>query len=106
MKTGAVVFRLAKRDDLPAIVRMLADDDLGSQRERYEEPIPESYTAAFEQIEHDANHELIVAELNGVVIGTLHLMFCRPSAFKVDCVRRLNQCAWINCIRDRGLAAI
>ena len=70
MTTSGVVFRLARRADLPAIVRMLADDDLGSQRERYEEPLPESYYAAFEQIEHDSNHELIVAELNGVVIGT------------------------------------
>ena len=82
MKTDAVVFRLAKRADLPAIVRMLADDDLGSQRERYEEPLPESYTAAFEQIERDVNHELIVAELNGAVIGTLHLMFLPSISFQ------------------------
>ena len=82
MKTGEVVFRLAKRDDLPAIVRMLADDDLGSQRERYEEPLPKSYTMAFEQIERDSNHELIVAELNGAVIGTLHLMFLPSISFQ------------------------
>lgn len=82
MKTDAVIFRLAKRNDLPAIVRMLADDDLGSQRERYEEPIPESYTAAFEQIERDVNHELIVAELNGEVLGTLHLMFLPSISFQ------------------------
>ena len=68
-------FRLAKRDDLPTIVRMLADDDLGSQRERYEDPLSESYYAAFTQIDHDSNHELIVAEINGEVIGTLHLIF-------------------------------
>ena len=68
-------FRLAKRSDLPSIVRMLADDDLGSQRERYEDPLPEGYDSAFEQIEQDPNHELIVAERNGEVIGTLQLMF-------------------------------
>jgi ribosomal protein S18 acetylase RimI-like enzyme len=68
-------FRLAKRPDLPSIVRLLADDDLGSQRERYEDPLPEGYDSAFEQIEQDPNHELIVAERNGEVIGTLHLMF-------------------------------
>lgn len=70
-----IVFRLARREDLPFIVRMLADDDLGSQRERFEEPLPDSYIKAFEQIENDPNHELIVAELNGEVIGTLHLIF-------------------------------
>ena len=68
-------FRRARRDDLPPIVRMLADDDLGSQRESYKEPLPESYYSAFEQIENDSNHELIVAERDGEVIGTLHLMF-------------------------------
>jgi GNAT superfamily N-acetyltransferase len=75
MTRPAIRFRLAKRADLPSIVRMLADDDLGSQRERYEDPLPEVYYSAFEQIERDPNHELIVAERNGEVIGTLHLMF-------------------------------
>ena|ERR1043165_5824188 len=69
-----VIFRRATRADLPAIVRMLADDDLGSQRENFETPLPQSYYSAFEQINADPNHELIVAELNGEVIGTLHLM--------------------------------
>jgi len=70
-----VTFRLAKREDLPSIVRMLTEDVLGTQREKYEEPLPESYFKAFEQIDRDVNHELIVAELDGDVIGTLHLIF-------------------------------
>ena len=82
MIASEVVFRLARRADLPAIVRMLADDELGSQRERYTEPLPESYYAAFELIERDSNHELIVAELKGKVIGTLHLMFLPSLSFQ------------------------
>jgi GNAT superfamily N-acetyltransferase len=74
-----ISFRFAERKDLPSIVRMLADDELGSQRERHETPLPESYYAAFEQINNDPNHELIVAEVDGEVneevIGTLHLIF-------------------------------
>lgn len=70
-----VQFRPARREDLPDIVRMLADDELGSQRERCEDPLPESYHTAFEQINSDPNHQLIVAEFDGKVIGTLHLMF-------------------------------
>ena len=68
-------FRIARREDVASIVRMLADDELGSQREQYEEPLSDPYFAAFEQIESDPNHELIVAESTGEVIGTLHLMF-------------------------------
>ena len=75
MTSQAISFRLATRADLPSIVRMLADDDLGSQRERYENPLPQPYYSAFEQIRSDPNHEVIVAERNGEVIGTLHLMY-------------------------------
>jgi GNAT superfamily N-acetyltransferase len=61
---------------------MLADDDLGSLRERYEEPLSESYYSAFEQIRNDPNHELIVAEREGEIIGTLHLMFLPSVSFQ------------------------
>ena len=82
MSREETTFRLARRSDLPSIVRMLADDDLGSQRERYEDPLPRAYYEAFEQIEVDPNHELVVAELNGEVIGTLHLMFLPSVSFQ------------------------
>jgi len=57
-------FRKAMREDLPEIVRMLADDFLGARRERYENPLPGSYVKAFEEIEADKNNELIVAVLS------------------------------------------
>lgn len=72
---NGIIFRPATRADLPSIVRMLADDGLGSQRERYENPLPVSYVKAFEVIDNDKNHELIVVELEGEVVGTLQLMF-------------------------------
>jgi GNAT superfamily N-acetyltransferase len=77
-----LVFRNARREDLPTIVRLLADDDLGSRREKYEDPLPQSYYAAFEQIAADPNHQLIVAESDGRVIGTLHLMFLPSISFQ------------------------
>ncbi len=67
--------RRARRDDVPAIVRLLADDVLGQQRERYTDPLPESYIAAFAEIEEDPHQALTVVEVNGEVIGTLHLTF-------------------------------
>jgi ribosomal protein S18 acetylase RimI-like enzyme len=82
MTPQEVLFRPARRADLPSIVRMLADDDLGSQREQYENPLPESYYSAFEQIDKNPSHELIVAERNGEVIGTLHLMFLPSVSFQ------------------------
>ena len=82
MTTNGIVFRLAKQEDLPSIVRLLSEDDLGSQRERYEDPLPATYYTAFDQINRDANHELIVAEVDGQVIGTLHLMFLPSISFQ------------------------
>ena len=73
--TEHVVFRIAKRDDLPEIVRMLANDKLGSQRERYTLPLPESYLVAFDAMDRDSNNELIVAEAGAVVIGVIQLTF-------------------------------
>ena len=70
--------RPARRDDLPAIVRLLANDDLGSRRERYEDPLPDLYYSAFETIDADPNNEVIVVEddANGNgVIGTLQITF-------------------------------
>ncbi len=57
-------FRQATRADLPDIVRMLADDFLGAMRERYEDPLPESYLKAFAEVEADKNNELIVAVMS------------------------------------------
>lgn len=72
----------AKMDDLTAIVLMLADDFLGQQRERLEDPLPESYVQAFCEIEADSNNELIVAELDNEVVGTLQLTFTPSISFQ------------------------
>jgi GNAT superfamily N-acetyltransferase len=71
----ALSFRTAARADVPAIVRMLADDPLGAQRERFSTPLPEGYERAFDAISRDANNELIVACLADEVIGVLQLTF-------------------------------
>lgn len=64
-------FRVARRADLPAIVRILADDPLGAARERYAEPLPEAYVAAFEAIGRQDGNEVLVAIVDGVIAGCL-----------------------------------
>src|SRR5246127_3411346 len=71
---SSITIRRARRDDVAAIVRMLADDPLGSARERIEEPLPPSYFRAFEALEHASHIQLVVAEDNeGAVVGCLQL---------------------------------
>ena len=38
-----LIFRKAKEADIPSIVKMLEDDELGSKREDYKVPLPKSY---------------------------------------------------------------
>lgn len=70
---GAVTFRRATRDDVPAIVALLADDMLGSIRESPEDLAP--YLAAFEAIDANPHQLLVVAERAGRIVGTAELSF-------------------------------
>ncbi len=72
--TLSVSIRRARRQDVEAIVRMLADDPLGSGRERIEEPLPSCYFRAFEAVDQDPHIQLVVAEDgDGAVVGCLEL---------------------------------
>lgn len=66
-----LLIRRAGRDDVAAIVKMIADDQLGATRESLDDLTP--YLKAFEQIDADPNQLLVVAEGNQEVIGTLQL---------------------------------
>ncbi|MGM0901610.1 MAG: GNAT family N-acetyltransferase [Bacillota bacterium] len=68
-------FRMATEKDLDTIVAMLADDILGSERERYEHPLPNCYVKAFEAIASDPNNELVVACDGNEVIGVQQITF-------------------------------
>lgn len=67
--------RQATRDDVPAIVALLADDFLGARREVLQQPLPETYFTAFAAIDADPNNELVVVEAAGEVIAVLQLTF-------------------------------
>jgi ribosomal protein S18 acetylase RimI-like enzyme len=72
--TCSVTIRRARRDDVGVIVSMLADDPLGSARERLEDPLPPSYFQAFEALDADPNIRLVVAQDGeGAVVGCLQL---------------------------------
>tara|TARA_Y100001001_G_scaffold145296_1_gene151871 strand:- start:55 stop:540 length:486 start_codon:yes stop_codon:yes gene_type:complete len=75
-KTNNMIIRQAKIEDVPLIVEMLANDELGKLREDFQEPLPEKYYSAFENIDNDPNQELVVIlNEHDQVIGTLQLSF-------------------------------
>jgi ribosomal protein S18 acetylase RimI-like enzyme len=71
--TTSITIRRAVREDVGFIVAMLADDKLGSARERLEDPPSPSYFKAFEVLDRDPNIQLVVAEEGGRVVGCLQL---------------------------------
>ena len=78
--TKQLSFRPAKKEDLPAIVEMLADDFLGRQRENLQNFL--LYEKAFEEIEADLNNELIIVEISDEIVGTMQLTFIPSISFQ------------------------
>lgn len=72
---GDIHFREATRNDLSVIVKLLADDPLGKERERGSLPLASSYELAFDVIDRDPNNELVVATCEDVVVGVLQLTY-------------------------------
>ncbi|MGH1423341.1 MAG: GNAT family N-acetyltransferase [Pseudooceanicola sp.] len=68
-----VVFRPATRDDVPAVVALLADDSLGATRESSADLA--AYLAAFDAMQSEAANQLFVAEADGQIIATYQLTF-------------------------------
>jgi len=82
MPQAQITIRRAVCADVPAIVRLLANDPLGSQREDCSDPLPEGYYTAFEELERSPHEELVVVELSGEVVGTLQLTFLRSLTYQ------------------------
>ena len=68
-------FRQATQRDIGELVHLLADDELGAQREDPALPTNQRYIDAFRCIEDDPNNELTVVETDGDLVGMLQLTF-------------------------------
>ncbi len=75
MAHHAPIFRQATHDDLPNIIRLLADDKLGKIREDPSHPPHQKYRDAMAVIDNDRNQLLAVTEVDNEVIGCLQITF-------------------------------
>lgn len=71
----AVQVRRAVRSDLPGIVSMLHDDGLGRAREDPSLPLDARYIAAFERLDGEDDHLMLVLQQDDLVVGYLQLSF-------------------------------
>ncbi len=70
-----LTYRTAREEDLPQLVVMLADDQLGSTREDPSSPLNTGYLSAFQSIDSDPNNELVVVSIDSQIVGMLQLTF-------------------------------
>ncbi len=73
MTAEPITIRTATEADLPAVVRMLADDPLGAGREQYADPLPAAYRDAFAAMRAQGGNDLLVAVEDDAVVGCLQL---------------------------------
>ena len=90
------IFRDALVEDVAAIVRLYADDDLGLTREVVSDPPDHDYLQAFREIDSDRRQRLIVVEDDGDLVATL------PLSFLPHLVLRGGQRAQIEAVRVRS----
>jgi ribosomal protein S18 acetylase RimI-like enzyme len=67
-----IEFRDARAEDVPAIVRLLADDPLGAKRERTDDPAP--YLKAFDALTAQRGNDVIVGEEHGEFVACQQLL--------------------------------
>ncbi|WP_370152553.1 N-acetyltransferase family protein [Ferrovibrio sp.] len=100
-----LTIRVATRADVPAIVRMLADDMLGAAREAWSDPLPQAYYDAFAEVEAMPGTEQIVAEQGGRVIGAMQLTYI-PGISKQGMKRAIIEAVRIDSpLRGSGLGS-
>ena len=78
----SIHIRRATIADVPEIVRLLADDILGQERECYQDPLPQSYYDAFADINADHNNYLMVVEQEQHIIGTVQMVILTNLSYR------------------------
>ncbi|WP_326554579.1 GNAT family N-acetyltransferase [Micromonospora sp. NBC_01813] len=86
----APTLRPARVDDLPTLLALLIDDDLGWQREAptggADRTVPADYRDAYDAIAADPRNELVVAERDGEVVAMMQLTYI-PSLSRLGAER-------------------
>jgi GNAT superfamily N-acetyltransferase len=103
---SSVVLRRARADDVPAIVTLIAADQLGAARDganTAEDLI--AYQQAFRAIDSDPAHLLVVAESGHEVVATMQLSFI-PGLARRGALRAQIEAVRVHeAFRGRGLGA-
>ncbi len=68
-----ISIRKASISDIPAVLELIADDQLGAVRENLKYPLPLVYRQAFERIESQSGNDIFVAMSDNQIVGCMQL---------------------------------
>jgi ribosomal protein S18 acetylase RimI-like enzyme len=100
-----LVCREASQADLPSIVALLHDDDLGRTRNPLFDQAAGAYLAAFDDILADANNAVIVADAAGAIMGCYQLTFIRGLSFTGGLRAQIESVRVASALRGQGIGA-
>jgi len=69
-----MTFRNARREDLPTLVALLADDDIAEGREQAKGDLLPAYAAAFDEMSKNSDNRVLIAEIGGEIAGSLQIV--------------------------------
>lgn len=95
-------WRLATRDDVAAVVALLADDALGTTRESADLA---PYLAAYDVMQGEGGNQLIVGEAGGRVVATYQLTFISGLSLKATRRAQVESVRVAADLRSRGIGA-
>jgi len=101
---GTFTLRRAREGDLPQILALLADDQLGATRESMDDPAP--YQRAFEAIDADPSHLLVVGELKGEVVATFQLSYIPGLSRKGSWRAQIEAVRVSDALRGQGVGGV
>lgn len=96
-------FRDATREDVPAVVALLADDALGASREGTDMA---PYLAAFDAMQAEGSNTLIVGEEAGRIVATCQLTFISGLSLRASRRAQVESVRVVADLRGRGIGAL
>lgn len=108
MSAGAalagLLIRRALSADLPAVVRLFAIPEEGNRKnEDPSDPLPPCYAEALRRIADDPGNMLMVAELEGAVVGAFHLHVLQYVANRGGRIGQIENVIVEPLLRSRGV---
>ena len=96
------VFREARREDVPAIVALLADDALGASREGTAD---DRYLAAFDAIAAEGGNTIVVGEAGGRIVATYQITIISGLSLRAARRAQIESVRVAGDLRGQGIGA-